>query len=139
MDSFTPFFQDPKNIHLKNFFIIVPPLTINFIEYILTSKEKLTKKNKSGALFTDDGFSIGLIYVLKLLNQTTEYNSLNWFKSIRMKISKEKALIQEERNRIGRDEKLSQTLLLSEKKLAMFQQEFELLFYNISSAKIFFQ
>lgn len=152
---------------MKNFFIIVPPLTINFIEHILSSKEKLTKKNKTGALFTDDGFSIGmlkfiyliilyfnnrylfilgLIYVLKLLNQTTDYNSLNWFKSIRMKINKEKALILEQRNRIGSDkslekadEKLSQTLLLSEKKLAMFQQEFELLFYNISSAKIFFQ
>lgn len=89
-------------------------------------------------------FILGLIYVLKLLNQTTEYNSLNWYKSIRMKINKEKALIQEQRNFIGdksekSDEKLSQTLLLSEKKLAMFQQEFELLFYNISSAKIFFQ
>ena len=61
-----------------------------------------------------------------------------------MKINKEKAMIQEQRNCIGdksekSDEKLSQTLLLSEKKLAMFQQEFELLFYNISSAKIFFQ
>lgn len=144
MSSFVPFFKNPKNSHLKNFFIIVPALTINYIEYILMAKDKLNKKNKEGALFTDDGFPMGLIYVLKLLDQITHYNALNWYQSIKLKIKEERGKIDVQRSKIrsssaNNDEKLFQTLLLSEKRLNAFQMEFELLFYNISSAKIFFQ
>jgi WASH complex subunit 7 len=106
------------------------------------SKEKLNKKNKEGAVFTDDGFPMGIIYVLKLLDQITEFNSLNWYNSIKIKIQGEKVKIDEQRGKISsssNDEKLLQTLLLSEKRLNSFQMEFELLFYNINSAKIFFQ
>lgn len=141
VDTFAPFFQNPKNTHLKNFFIIVPPLTINFIEHILMSKDKLNKKDKNGALFTDDGFAMGLIYILKLVDQTSDYKSLNWYKAIKEKIQNETNKIEEARKQTGsaNDEKLSQTLLLTEKRLSLFQMEFELLFYNLSSAKIFFQ
>ncbi|CAO1421142.1 unnamed protein product [Diamesa serratosioi] len=142
VNTFIPFFRNPKHSHLKNFYIIVPALTINFIEFILTSKDKLNKKNKDGALFTDDGFAMGLIYVLKLLDQISEFNSLNWYKSIKLKIKNDREKIAVQRRKMEaneKDEKLSQTLLLSEKRLNAFQQEFELLFYNLSSAKIFFQ
>ena len=33
--------------------------TLNFVEYMLSCKEKLNKKNKIGAAFTDDGFVMG--------------------------------------------------------------------------------
>lgn len=85
---------------------------------------------------------MGLIYVLKLLDQISEFNSLNWYKSIKIKIRNDREKITEQRRKMEaneKDEKLSQTLLLSEKRLNAFQQEFELLFYNLSSAKIFFQ
>ena len=42
---------------------------MNFIEHILAAKEKLTKKNKVGAAFTDDGFVMGVAFILKLLDQ----------------------------------------------------------------------
>ena len=32
---------------------------MNFVEYMLSCKEKLNKKNKVGAAFTDDGFVMG--------------------------------------------------------------------------------
>lgn len=140
--TFTPFFQNQKNSHLKNFFILVPALTINYIEHILIAKDKLNKKNREGGLFTDDGFPMGLIYILKMLDQITDFNSLNWYTSIRAKIKGEQERIASDKTKIAstsRDEKLLQTLLLSEKRLNTFQTEFELLFYNISSAKIFFQ
>lgn len=122
----------------------MPALTINYIEYILIAKDKLNKKNKDGGVFTDDGFPMGLIYVLKLLDQVTHFNSLNWYNSIKAKINTERVKIDEQRAKLrptagSNDEKLLQTLLLSEKRLSAFQMEFELLFYNISSAKIFFQ
>ena len=32
---------------------------LNYVEFMITSKEKLNKKNKQGAAFTDDGFAMG--------------------------------------------------------------------------------
>lgn len=85
---FAPEFRDQKHIHLKNFFMIIPPLvsclfvclfvvfifiylgsrvslfstdcqTVNFVESSISCKEKMTKKNKQDAAFTDDGFAMG--------------------------------------------------------------------------------
>ena len=42
-------FDDAKQSHLKKFYIIVPPLTVNYVEHIISAKEKMTKKNKDGA------------------------------------------------------------------------------------------
>ena len=39
--------------------------TINFVENIIISKEKMNKKNKEGAAFTDDGFAMGNKKTLK--------------------------------------------------------------------------
>lgn len=117
-------------------------MTLNFIEHMLTSKDKLTKKDQTGALFTDDGFAIGLAYILKLLDQISDLNSLHWFKTLRRKYMLELKELNEKRGVQGAtndDEKLQQTFALTEKRITAFQQEFELLFYSLSSAKVFFQ
>lgn len=118
--------------------MIIPPLTLNFVEYILNAKDKIAKKNKTGAFFTDDGFAMGLIFILKLLEQTNEFNSLHWFKMVKQKYQLDRVRLEERMVKTGDDLKLQQTLSLTEKRLITFQQEFDYLFYNISSAKIFF-
>lgn len=79
---FAPEFRDAKNSHLKLFYIILPPLIINFIDHALIAKDKLTKKGGKEGTFTDDGFAIGIAYILKLLDLNKEFDALHWFNAI---------------------------------------------------------
>ncbi|KAF4022605.1 hypothetical protein G4228_014463 [Cervus hanglu yarkandensis] len=141
VDVFAPEFRRPKNIHLRNFYIIVPPLTLNFVEHSISCKEKLNKKNKIGAAFTDDGFAMGVAYILKLLDQYQEFDSLHWFQSVREKYLKEMRAVAKQQNvqSTSQDEKLLQTMNLTQKRLDVYLQEFELLYFSLSSARIFFR
>lgn len=53
--------HEDKHPHLKNFYVIVPPLTINYVEHMIAAKEKMNKNIYSGAAFTDDGLAMGKI------------------------------------------------------------------------------
>lgn len=141
VDAFGPAFQDPKNSHMKNFFVIIPPLTINFVEQSISSKEKLSRKNKIGAAFTDDGFAMGVAYILKLLNLYQEFDSLHWFQSVREKYTKDRNSVIDQKNAaVGKeDKKLLETINLTSRRLDVYQQEFDLLNYSLSSARIFFR
>ena len=46
----------------------------------------MVKKDKTGALFTDDGFAMGVSFVLSFLDQNGDFDSLHWFDSIRTKL-----------------------------------------------------
>uniref|UniRef100_A0A3B3TAL3 WASH complex subunit 4 n=1 Tax=Paramormyrops kingsleyae TaxID=1676925 RepID=A0A3B3TAL3_9TELE len=141
VDVFAPEFRSVKNMHLRNFYIIVPPLTVNFVAHSIGCKEKLNKKNKGGAAFTDDGFAMGVAYILKLLDQYQEFDSLHWFQAVREKYMKEKNAVVKEQNvqATSQDEKLMQTMNLTQKRLDVYLQEFELLYFSLSSARIFFR
>ncbi|VDM37100.1 unnamed protein product [Toxocara canis] len=71
--------------HLGSFYIIVPPLTINFTEHILACKGKLGRRAQQNNTFTDDGFILGVAFILTLLDQLEEFSSLNWFQSVENK------------------------------------------------------
>ncbi|CAH1784090.1 unnamed protein product, partial [Owenia fusiformis] len=138
VDVFAPEFRKSQNMHLRNFFAILPPLTLNYVEYSISCKEKLNKKNKVGAAFTDDGFAMGLAYILKLLDQYQKFDSLHWFQSVRDKYAKDKQqAIQQAQSKS--DDKLQETLNLTVKRLDVYKQEFDLLNYSLSSARIFFR
>nr|XP_006633158.1 PREDICTED: WASH complex subunit 7 [Lepisosteus oculatus] len=141
VDVFAPEFRSTKNMHLRNFYMIVPPLAVNFAEHSISCKEKLNKKNKVGAAFTDDGFAMGVAYILKLLDQYQEFDSLHWFQAVREKYLKEMNAVVKEQHvqATSQDEKLMQTMNLTQKRLDVYLQEFELLYFSLSSARIFFR
>jgi WASH complex subunit 7 len=49
--------------------MILPPLTLNYVESLLIAKDKINKKNVAGMYFTDDGFAMGVAYILRVLEQ----------------------------------------------------------------------
>lgn len=139
VDVFSSIISDPKNDHLKNFYAIVPALTINFVEQMITAKEGLSKKNRTIMTFTDDGFVMGVAYLLHTLKQYCNFDSLQWFQSVH------------ERNQVVRqdlitqladspkdDLKLNHTLNLSLKRLDVYEREFQNLYYNLYSAQVLF-
>ena len=76
--------------HLENFYMIVPALSINFCESSMLAKDVLSKSHKGKeAYFTDDGFAIGLAYVLGILKQGDVFDGLHWFESVENKYTTE--------------------------------------------------
>lgn len=52
--------------HLKLFYMFVPCLTLTFIHNQVTAKERLLKKNFQGGYISDDGFILGVYYMLEI-------------------------------------------------------------------------
>merc|ERR1711871_1784060 len=90
--------------HLKNFFLIVPALIVNFVETSIAAKDSLHKKGRE-SYFTDDGFALGIAcvasrvpfsclprsissqnvarrYVLAMLQQWRHFDALHFFDAI---------------------------------------------------------
>jgi WASH complex subunit 7 len=73
--------------YLRIFHMIVPAMTINFVERSILAKETMNKNNRGKlAYFTDDGFAIGLAYILAILNQGDDFDSLHWFDTMNEKL-----------------------------------------------------
>ncbi|XP_011157073.1 WASH complex subunit 4 [Solenopsis invicta] len=137
VDVFASAFRDTKSYHLQQFYAIVPPLTLSFVDNSVSNKEKMFKKNQTGAAFTDDGFAMGIAYINALLDQSTELDGLHWFKTVEQHIAQEK-LAAERKDDHG-DEKLQQTRALTLQRLAERNAEFQLLYYSLSGARVFFK
>jgi WASH complex subunit 7 len=58
-----------ENKHLKQFYLVIPALTINYVEYMARGKEQINKKIAAKAFLYDDGFVLGLSFFINLLNQ----------------------------------------------------------------------
>ena len=48
---------------------------IQFVDSMLIAKEKLNKKNAPKAYLTDDGFAMGLAYLIHILKMESMFNS----------------------------------------------------------------
>lgn len=66
----------------------------------------------------------GVAYILKLLDQYLEFDSLHWFQSVRDKYKKEMNAVVKEQSvqSANQDEKLLQTMNLTQKRLDVYLQ-----------------
>ncbi|KAJ6238183.1 wash complex subunit 4 [Anaeramoeba flamelloides] len=134
-------FRTKKNAHMETFYIIVPALQINFIENMIISKAKIGNQGEGGA-FSDDGFVIGIAYILKILGQFDKYDSLRWFEIARNNYQTELNRLTTEFNKKKGKSKFKgeiPTLTFSIQKNQNFIKEFQLLNFSLNSAKILFE
>ena len=79
---------------LSNFHMIVPALTVNFVETIRASKDRMVKTARGKeAYFTDDGFSLGVAYILAILRLTDQFKALHWFEHVHARFNREAAAV----------------------------------------------
>mmetsp|Transcript_10644 Transcript_10644/g.20610 ORF Transcript_10644/g.20610 Transcript_10644/m.20610 type:complete len:1014 (+) Transcript_10644:358-3399(+) len=135
VQTFKGVLNNSQATHLQYFYLIIPALSINYVESLLIAKDKLHKKKASGMYFTDDGFALGLAYVLRILDQEAPFDSLHWFGSVSSKFSNERMSMA---SREGSTEDLQKMQQISLKKIEVFEQEFETLSFCYSAAKLFF-
>ncbi|RHY31429.1 hypothetical protein DYB32_003505 [Aphanomyces invadans] len=145
--------------HLGLFYQIVPALTINFIETTVQAKDLMYKNTRRReSYFTDDGFAIGIAYLLAILNQGEAFDSLHWFEEVERKFEADEAAFnikQAERDArkqanmeknkkettadLIEDEEEVHTLQLTAKRIELHRREFDLLNWSLNGARIFFK
>lgn len=113
---------------------------MNYIDYRVKEKLKIHKKDQSKMSLFEDGFAIGLVYILSMLNQQGEFHELGWSQTTARQLSEERAKVRE--LLAGQqllNEKLSQTVAITEHHVNAYEHEYNLLYATLSSSEIFFQ
>ena len=113
--------MNPANYsHMQNFAMSVPALSLNWLESLQRGKEMMHKKNlTSDVYFVDDGFALGITFVLSACDLYQSFDSLRWFAAINSKQeAEEKSLIelkaeQDERDRLALANKKGGTIFSS--------------------------
>lgn len=93
------------------------PQNISSVSYISTTLRLLSASAASPTVS-------GVAYILKLLDQYLEFDSLHWFQAVRDKYKKEMNAVVKEQNvqSASQDEKLLQTMNLTQKRLDIYLQ-----------------
>jgi WASH complex subunit 7 len=139
VNSFDNVFTNQNIPDIDLFFYVVPAVTINFVENSIIAKDKIFKKNIKDAFFTDDGFIMGITYLLKVFKQENNFESLHWFHSVIEKLENDEKQFNSSKagvNKKYNDDIMQQNMSL--RKINTYKNEFELLHYTYNSAVIVF-
>jgi WASH complex subunit 7/WASH complex subunit 7, C-terminal/WASH complex subunit 7, N-terminal len=134
-----------ENHHLRNFFLIVPSLCLSFVENLRTAKDRMEKAVKgSEAFFTDDGFALGIAYILAILKQDKAFESLHWWDSVNRYHASELAKVDVEWRAVANskskaDADKREELDFRRKRILAESKEFEALYYSYRGSRTFFR
>lgn len=134
--------------HLKLFYLIVPPLTMSYVDHIQKGKERIQSKNKNvGGFISDDGFPLGVAYLLKILDQSNKFQQLNWFESMLNKlkgdlkdISERSELFKNQEDDMGLEQENDKLEWeMSRRRVNTLTREYEMLSFTFSGSSILFK
>jgi WASH complex subunit 7 len=132
-----------EDSHLRNFFLIIPALTLSFVDSLRNAKDRLEKTVKgSEAYFTDDGFALGLAYILAILKQDRAFESLHWWDAVSRHHAEELARCAAELATLGKskpDADKREELEFKRRRIAIERREFEALYYAYRGGRSFFR
>jgi WASH complex subunit 7 len=139
--------RDEKTLPLKNFYGLIPAISITHVEHIQKGRDRLSKKNNVNAFISDDGFPLGCVFLLKILGVSDQFSTLNWFDSVQAKFTADKA--EAEAKIKGKkapgayvdqyedDQAFEEELSL--KRIDVTRKEFQLLQYTMTASAILFK
>ena len=96
----------------------------------------------SEAYFTDDGFALGLAYILAILKQDRAFDSLHWWDAVARHQAGELAKLAAELAALGKgkaDADRREELEFKRRRVGVEKREFEALFYAFSGGRSFFR
>ena len=115
------------------FAFLLPPLTYVFVDTSIQARDNLLKKNKTeeSIYFSDDGFIMGMCYLLKLFFADKKFESLNWFTSVIGSYNDKKGGKKTDKYTGGVD-------TLNDREITTYKEQFELLYFTFTSASLLF-
>ena len=145
------FTDDNENVApLKNFYTLIPAITTSQVNHVVDGRNKLRNTNNKHAFISDDGFALGVAFLLKILGIDEAYKGLNWIESIQSKLNEDIDLHQKKQERMQKYKKEFQQNVYEDEdnrdEEAMFikqkqdtLQEYTMLSYQMSASAILFK
>eukprot|EP01016_Furgasonia_blochmanni_P026262 TRINITY_DN2796_c0_g2_i7.p2 TRINITY_DN2796_c0_g2~~TRINITY_DN2796_c0_g2_i7.p2 ORF type:complete len:348 (-),score=114.55 TRINITY_DN2796_c0_g2_i7:2772-3815(-) len=136
-----------QNKHLEYFYLIIPALTLNYVETMLVVKDNLNKKNSGEIYVSDDGFPLGLAYFLQVLDLNRKFDSLHWFNELKQKFEGDVKKMQRELDALNSSSSKSKKpnednnmqTQISFRRVNMLSDEFEVFGYAFNASRILFR
>ena len=112
---------------------LLPPVTLTFVDTAILARDNLLKKTKTedNAYFSDDGFIMGMCYLLKLFFADKKFESLNWFPSVIEFYNSKKGEKKKDKHSVGID-------ILNDRQITSYKEQFELQYFTYTSASLLF-
>ena len=113
-----------------------------YIDHLVQGRDKITKKNNTDAFISDDGFALGVVFLMRILGVQDDFNSLNWFMSIEKKLERDGLSAKERSAQVqkgGYSEESNFGEELSVKRLEALQREYSMLNFSITASSILFK
>lgn len=134
--------QQDRRDNMRLFFILVPALTINYIEHLISCRERVYSRSSSvkfGALLCDDGFSMGVAFLLRCLGQVEDFQQFDWFNLVRGRLSENKRGVERRLEDSKYEEALRQTSSVTLRRLNRLETEYTALDYTLRSSLLLFE